>query len=190
MAWMTPLLASTSAMHDSGLVELHAVGKINRHIFALHRRDRTVGQVSRHDGACDHVVGEDRREGLFVLREQEAVDETRRECCERIVGRSEDRERAFARQRLAETGCGDCSDERVERAVRDCDVDDVCRLPRCSVMASVVSVIASVVSVTASVAAGASVDELSSLESDPQALRAIRPAMAPTATRRVEVRFM
>ena len=116
MTWMTPLLASTStAMTLAPFTVTPSSLGDEFDLFALQGFHRAGSDVGRRHLSTEHVVRQDRHEGVLVLRQEQCVDQAGRQCCEGLVGRSEDGERAFARQRLGEICGGNCSDERVER---------------------------------------------------------------------------
>ena len=127
MTWMTPLLATMSAlttlasltMTPSRGVDLEAVALDGLDLLGLAR------EVGGHDLAGDDVVGQDLRQLGLVLGLQQGVERAGRQAGEGGVGRREDGERARALERLDQAGGLDGLDQRAELAGRDGGVDDV-----------------------------------------------------------------
>ena len=111
--------------NDVGAVDGHTVIASDEFdLLALQGFHRAGSDVGRRHLSTEDVVRQDRHEGVLVLRQEQCIDQAGRQCSEGAVGRSEDGERAFARQRLGEPGGGDRGDEGVERASSDSDVDN------------------------------------------------------------------
>ena len=111
--------------NDVGAVDGHTVFAGDEFdLFALQGGHSAGSDVGRRHLSTEDVVREHCDKRSFVLRQQQCVDEAGGQCSECVIGRSEDGERTFARQRLGEPSGGDRSDEGVKRASSDSDVDD------------------------------------------------------------------
>ncbi len=114
--------------HGGGVVDDDtAADHADRDLFTLNGAGRLAVEADRSGGidrSCDDVVGQDVAErfaGQQLTGGQAESVECSSEC---VVGRGEHGEGTFTAQCVDEAGFGNGSDERLERAGADCDVDD------------------------------------------------------------------
>ena len=134
MTWITPLSAVMSVC-DDGHVVAGGVGQCHRSVVGDSDGDGGAvdggdllavepDDVGGRDCAGHYVIGEDVGQVAGRIVEQR-LDGARWQGGERVVGRSEDRERSLAAQRVLQSGRLNGGDERGEVAGGDRRVDDV-----------------------------------------------------------------
>ena len=117
-------------LHDVAAVDGGpGVGHLDVHVLALHGGDGLLRlEICGHHLRPEHVVREDVRQ--LVLVGEDGVQLVGRHLGERVVGRREHRERAFALQRLHEIRRLHRGDERAEVRIGARHIDDGLRLHR------------------------------------------------------------
>ncbi len=107
-----PVGAFEIRLHDLGGVHHdRSVLDLDGDFLAVDRGDLSGLHISGHHLSGDDVVGKDRDELLLVLGLEERFDGSGGKLREGLVGRSEDRERSLARERLGQTGGLDRGDK-------------------------------------------------------------------------------
>ena len=126
MTWITPFVASISAAVTFSPSTITPLSRSIITVSPVHCGGfHVIGEVCGHHFPCDHVVGEDAGQHLFVLWLEQFLNCAFWQGCECGICWSEDCERAVTFQCLDQT-CGFCCGQKcAEVASGCCCVDDV-----------------------------------------------------------------